>query len=196
MIKTFETNHKKETGVLVALVDQFQTNEVVQEYLDELSFLSTTLGVETIGYFTQKMDKPDVATFVRKGKLEEIKKFVKTKNADMVIFDDDLSPSQLRNLEKALDVKIYDRSLLILDIFRLRAQTSQAKTQVELAHLQYLLPVHHVASGSRSQNAMPPAAGRSSPRAGTRMGRRRWRQSRRNTTPYRSIDSMSPTKDR
>ena len=140
MIKTFETNHRKEKAVLVALINQFQTDEMVREYLDELAFLATTLGVETLGEFTQRLEKPDVATFVRKGKLEEIKNFVKAKDADLVIFDDDLSPSQLRNLELELDVKIYDRSLLILDIFRQRAQTSQAKTQVDLARYQYLLP--------------------------------------------------------
>ena len=140
MIKTFETNHRKEKAVLVALINQFQTDEMVREYLDELAFLATTLGVETLGEFTQRLEKPDVATFVRKGKLEEIKNFIKAKDADLVIFDDDLSPSQLRNLELELDVKIYDRSLLILDIFRQRAQTSQAKTQVDLARYQYLLP--------------------------------------------------------
>lgn len=140
MIKAFETNHKQETAVLVALINQNQSNEQVKEYLDELAFLATTLGVTTIGTFTQKMEKPDVATFVGKGKLEEIKNYVVSQNADMVIFDDDLSPSQLRNLERFLDIKIYDRSLLILDIFLKRAQTSQAKTQVELARYQYLLP--------------------------------------------------------
>jgi len=140
VIKTFETSHRKEKAVLVALINQFQTDEMVREYLDELAFLATTLGVETLGEFTQRLEKPDVATFVRKGKLEEIKNFVKAKDADVVIFDDDLSPSQLRNLELELDVKIYDRSLLILDIFRQRAQTSQAKTQVDLARYQYLLP--------------------------------------------------------
>jgi len=140
VIKAFETNHKQETAVLVALINQNQSNEQVKEYLDELAFLATTLGVTTIGTFTQKMEKPDVATFVGKGKLEEIKNYVVSQNADMVIFDDDLSPSQLRNLERFLDIKIYDRSLLILDIFLKRAQTSQAKTQVELARYQYLLP--------------------------------------------------------
>lgn len=140
MITAFETNHKVETAVLVALINNYQSNEQVEEYLDELSFLATTLGVETIGSFTQKLEKPNVATFVGKGKLEEIKNFVISKNADMVIFDDDLSPSQLRNLERIFNVKIYDRSLLILDIFLKRAQTSQAKTQVELARYQYLLP--------------------------------------------------------
>lgn len=140
MIKTFSTNHKVEKAILVALITPHQSNEVVEEYLDELAFLGTTLGVDTVGRITQKLEKPEVSTFVGKGKLEEIQEAVISSKADMVIFDDDLSPSQLRNLERKLKVQIYDRSLLILDIFRKRAQTSQAKTQVELARYQYLLP--------------------------------------------------------
>lgn len=140
MIKTFETNHRKEKAVMVAVAGKEQPEKVVQEYLDELAFLATTLGVETIGSFTQKLEHPNPATFVGKGKLSEIKDYVQEQQADIVIFDDDLSPSQLRNLERSLKVKIYDRSLLILDIFRRRAQTAQARTQVELARYQYLLP--------------------------------------------------------
>ena len=125
---------------MVALINHQQTKEQVREYLDELAFLTATLGVEVKHSFTQKLDKPDVRTFVGKGKLDDIKARVDAEKIDKVIFDDDLSPSQLRNLEKILQCQIYDRSLLILDIFLKRAQTSRAKTQVELARYQYLLP--------------------------------------------------------
>ena len=140
MIKTYSTVPKQETAVLVALVNHHQTAEQSGEYLDELAFLAETSGAKTLTTFTQKFEKPDVKTFVGKGKLEEINAFVKAHEVDMVIFDDDLSPSQVRNLEKVLGVKILDRSLLILNIFSLRAKTAQAKTQVELAQYQYLLP--------------------------------------------------------
>lgn len=140
MNKPFSTAIKKETAVLVSLIHHNQTEEKTREYLDELAFLAETSGVQAIKSFTQRMEKPDTRTFVGKGKLEEILAFVKLREVDVVIFDDDLSPSQLRNLERELQVKIYDRSLLILDIFLQRAKTSQAKTQVELARNQYLLP--------------------------------------------------------
>lgn len=133
-----EKNEKK--AVLVAIITQNQNEEKVNEYLDELAFLTSTLGAKTIKRFTQRLEKPDVRSFIGKGKLEEINAYVQAENADWVVFDDDLTPSQLRNLEKELKVKIYDRSLLILDIFLNRAQTAQAKTQVELARNQYLLP--------------------------------------------------------
>lgn len=136
----FSTAAIKETAVLVALINQEQNEEVTREHLDELAFLAETLGVDTVRRFTQQLAKPDIRTFVGKGKLEEIDTFVKANEIDIVIFDEDLSPSQLRNIEKALECKIYDRSLLILDIFLKRAQTAQAKTQVELARFQYLLP--------------------------------------------------------
>ncbi len=135
-----DTQPPVKKAVLVALLSQKQSYIKTQEYIDELAFLATTLGVQTIGKFVQKLDRPDSRTFVGKGKLEEIEAFVKDKTPDMVIFDDDLSPSQLRNLEKALGCQIYDRSLLILDIFLQRAKTTQAKTQVEMARYQYLLP--------------------------------------------------------
>jgi GTPase len=112
----------------------------VEEYLDELEFLATTLGLVTVKRFTQRLNKPETATYIGKGKVEEIRQFVLSFKINTVIFDDDLTPSQLRNLEKVFNCKIYDRSLLILDIFLKRAQTSQAKTQVELARYQYLLP--------------------------------------------------------
>ena len=125
---------------MVALINHRQTKEQIREYLDELELLAATLGVEVKHSFTQKLERPDVRTFVGKGKLEEVKALVVAESIDKVIFDDDLSPSQLRNLEKILNCQIYDRSLLILDIFLKRAQTSRAKTQVELARYQYLLP--------------------------------------------------------
>lgn len=131
---------KEETAVLVALINRRQSEEQTKEYLDELAFLAETLGTKTIKTVTQKLDIPDVTTFVGKGKLEEIREYVKAMSIDKVIFDDDLSPSQLRNLEKVLKTTIFDRSLLILEIFLKRAKTSQARTQVELARYQYLLP--------------------------------------------------------
>jgi len=131
---------EQETAVMVALINWGQPEEKVLEYLDELAFLAETMGLQVVKSFTQKLDKPEVRTFVGSGKLEEIKTYVKAEEVKVVIFDDDLSPSQLRNLEKELEVKIYDRSLLILDIFLKRAQTAQAKTQVELARSNYLLP--------------------------------------------------------
>ncbi len=138
--KTFSTEPVKETAILVALVDQKQSDQTTREYLDELAFLASTLGIETQKTFTQKLDSPDPRTFIGSGKLEDIEAFVIANETDIVIFDEDLSPSQLRNLEKRLKVKIYDRSLLILDIFLKRAKTSQAKTQVELARYEYLMP--------------------------------------------------------
>lgn len=138
--KLHDTAPKIETAVLVTLIRQHQPEHEVEEHLEELAFLAETLGVKSVYRFTQKMDKPDIRTFVGKGKLEEIQAYIEHFAVDMVIFDDDLSPSQMRNLENELKVKIYDRSLLILDIFLQRAQTAQAKTQVELARFQYLLP--------------------------------------------------------
>ncbi len=135
-----DTEKKASRAVLVALITSKQSATKTIEYLDELDFLAQTAGIETLHSFTQKVDRPDIRTYVGKGKLETIKTYIETLGADTVIFDDELSPSQLRNLERALNVKIYDRSLLILDIFLLRAQTAQAKTQVELARYQYLLP--------------------------------------------------------
>jgi GTP-binding protein HflX len=129
-----------ETAVLVGLIQQEQTPEQVTEYLDELSFLAETAGATTIKRFTQRLPRPDSKTFVGKGKLEEIKEYCRGKNVTLVIFDDELTGSQLLNIEKEVGVKIIDRSDLILDIFAARARTSQAKVQVELAQYQYLLP--------------------------------------------------------
>lgn len=138
--KFFDTAVKPEKAALVGIIPPGETEEKTREYLEELKFLVDTAGGETAGSFTQRMQRPDRATFVGTGKLEEISAFVKAEEIDMVVFDDELSPSQLRNIENELQVKILDRSNLILDIFAKRAQTSQAKTQVELAQLQYLLP--------------------------------------------------------
>ncbi|MFA6277015.1 MAG: GTPase HflX [Pedobacter sp.] len=138
--KTYDTALKQERAVLVGVITPGEKPEQTKEYLDELAFLVDTAGGVVEKTFTQKMLKPDRATFVGTGKLEEIQAYVKAEEIDMVVFDDELSPSQLRNIERELQVKILDRSNLILDIFAGRAQTAQAKTQVELAQLQYLLP--------------------------------------------------------
>jgi len=138
--KTYDTALKQERAVLVGVAIPGEKPEQTREYLDELAFLVDTAGGAVEKVFTQKMNRPDRATFVGTGKLEEIQAYVKAEEIDMVVFDDELSPSQLRNIERELQVKILDRSNLILDIFARRAQTAQAKTQVELAQLQYLLP--------------------------------------------------------
>ncbi len=140
MIETHSTATVQETAVLVALVSRQQNEQKTQEYLEELAFLAETSGAKTLQTFTQRLDKPDVRSFIGSGKLEEVEAYVKANAVDMVIFDDDLSPSQVRNLERILEVKILDRSLLILNIFSLRAKTAQAKAQVELAQYQYILP--------------------------------------------------------
>lgn len=126
--------------VLIGVINKLQDDGLSKEYLDELAFLAETYGLETIKTFTQKLDKPDKATFIGKGKLAEIKLFVSENKIDVVIFDDELSPSQQRNLEKELGKKILDRTTLILEIFEQRAQTAHAKTQVQLAQYQYMLP--------------------------------------------------------
>ncbi|WP_285010006.1 GTPase HflX [Pedobacter faecalis] len=138
--KFYDTAPKQERAVLVGVIRPGEKPEETREYLDELAFLVDTAGGLVEQEFTQKMLKPDRATFVGTGKLEEIQAYVRSEEIDMVVFDDELSPSQLRNIERELQVKILDRSNLILDIFAGRAQTAQAKTQVELAQLQYLLP--------------------------------------------------------
>lgn len=130
----------KERAILVGLVHKDQTEHRVQEYLDELAFLAETAGAVAVKRFVQKLPHPDSRTFIGKGKLEEIKKYVQGKNIQVAIFDDELNGSQITNIEKALDVKTIDRSDLILDIFARRAKTAQAKAQVELAQYQYLLP--------------------------------------------------------
>jgi len=126
--------------VLVGVINKDQTEQQAQEYLDELAFLAETAGALAVKRFTQKLVQPDSRTFVGKGKLEEIKKYIESRDIQLVIFDDELSGSQILNIEKALDTVTIDRSDLILDIFARRAKTAQAKTQVELAQYQYLLP--------------------------------------------------------
>jgi GTPase len=139
----FQVDHnkvKEETAVLVAVMDKGQSEEQTQEYLDELEFLATTDGVKTLKRFVQKLPHPDNRTYVGKGKLEEIKQYMEGREVDLVIIDDEISASQQRNIEQELKKKVLDRSMLILDIFAQRARTVQAKTQVELAQLQYMLP--------------------------------------------------------
>ncbi|MBD5197824.1 MAG: GTPase HflX [Bacteroidales bacterium] len=129
-----------ERTVLVGLITPQQDEAKVKEYLDELAFLADTAGAVTVKHFTQKVDYPNPRTFVGKGKLEEIKDYVQNNDIGMVIFDDDLTTKQVSNIERELQVKILDRTSLILDIFAKRAQTANARTQVELAQYQYLLP--------------------------------------------------------
>jgi GTP-binding protein HflX len=134
------SQESSERAVLVGLITQSQPEQKAMEYLAELAFLADTAGAETVRMFTQKLDYPNSRTFVGKGKLDEIKQFVEDNEIGMVIFDDDLSTKQVQNIERELQVKILDRTSLILDIFARRAQTANAKTQVELAQYQYLLP--------------------------------------------------------
>ena len=136
---------KAETAILVGLITQEQDEAKTKEYLDELEFLADTAGAVTVKRFTQKVGGPNQTTYVGKGKLEEIKQFIKSeedaeREIGMVIFDDELSAKQIRNIEGELQVKILDRTSLILDIFAMRAQTANAKTQVELAQYRYMLP--------------------------------------------------------
>lgn len=136
-----ETAAKQESCVLVGLITRSQSKDQLEEYLDELAFLAETADALCKRRFTQSVDHPDVRTFVGSGKIQEIHDYVKEEEIDMVIFDDELSPTQLRNIERAIpEVKIMDRSNLILDIFASRARTAHAKVQVELAQYQYLLP--------------------------------------------------------
>ena len=129
-----------ETAVLVGVITQEQTEEMSREYLEELTFLAETAGAEIRALFTQRLDVSHPKTFIGSGKLNEVREFVKKEEIDMVIFDDELTPSQLRNIEREMKCRILDRTNLILDIFAGRAQTAHAKTQVELAQYQYLLP--------------------------------------------------------
>jgi GTP-binding protein HflX len=138
--KTHATAKERETAVLVSVPPRRQNDAQTTEYLDELAFLIETAGAEATKRFVQKLEKPDIRTYVGEGKLAELKAYVTHEKSSMVVFDDDLSPSQLRNLEAELKVKIVDRSLLILDIFALRAKSATSRTQVELAQYQYLLP--------------------------------------------------------
>ncbi len=134
------TKKEAEKVVLVGVVSGKDGESRINEYLDELEFLVETAGGETLARFTQKLDRPEPRTFVGKGKLDEIAEFVEAAGVDIVVFDDELNGSQIRNIERALGVRILDRNNLILDIFARRARTSYAKTQVELAQCEYLLP--------------------------------------------------------
>ena len=131
---------EEERAVLVGLITPQQNENKAREYLDELAFLADTAGAVTVKQFTQRCDAPNSTTFVGKGKLEEIADYVANNDVNLVIFDDDLTPKQMANIEKAVKVKVLDRTSLILDIFARRAQTANAKMQVELAQYQYLLP--------------------------------------------------------
>ncbi|MDR0660186.1 MAG: GTPase HflX [Prevotellaceae bacterium] len=137
--KTIDTD-KQETAVLISVIPDGQSNYQTKEYLDELSFLAETDGIFEVKRFTQRFTQPNSRTYVGSGKIEEIDAYIKENKIDWIIFDDELSPSQLRNLEKELQIKILDRTSLILDIFAQRAQTAYAKTQVELAQHRYMLP--------------------------------------------------------
>lgn len=135
-----ETKQARERAILVGIIKSGQDEREVEDFLDELSFLTETAGAEPVKRFTQKIDVANPRTFVGSGKIQEITQFVKDNNIDIAIFDDELSPSQIRNIEKALGCRILDRTNLILDIFANRARTAHARTQVELAQYQYLLP--------------------------------------------------------
>ena len=135
-----DTTPETEKAVIVGLIYRDQDEKQVNEYLDELEFLAETAGATVLKKFTQKLDDPNVSTFVGPGKLEEIDAYIKMSEADTIIFDDELSPIQLRNIEKRLECKVLDRTNLILDIFASRAKTAHAKTQVQLAQYQYMLP--------------------------------------------------------
>ncbi len=140
MGEMIDTTPITEKAVLVGLITDKQNEKQAREYLRELAFLTDTAGAVVLKQFLQKLDRPHPVTFVGQGKLREIADFIKVKEADTVIFDDELTPTQLRNIERELQCKILDRTNLILDIFARRAQTAHAKTQVELAQYQYLLP--------------------------------------------------------
>jgi len=143
-MQSFETNIKNKTkfekAVIVGLVYGEQTQDQLVEFMDELEFLTNTAGAKVLKRFTQKLPHPDVRSFVGKGKLEEITEYVELKEVDLIVFDDEISPKQQAHIEEALKIKVLDRSNLILDIFARHAKTAQAKTQVEMAQLQYILP--------------------------------------------------------
>jgi GTPase len=140
MIEKLSTDITEEKAILVGVINQHQSAEEVAEYLGELSFLTETAGAVPVGSFLQRVDKPNPKTYIGSGKLNEIEEFVRENKVDMAIFDDELSASQFRNVEKLIGCRVIDRTNLILDIFARRAKTSHARTQVELAQYQYLLP--------------------------------------------------------
>jgi GTP-binding protein HflX len=138
--KSKSTAKQAETAILVGVITSDQTEDMTKEYIDELQFLAETAGVITKKQFLQRIDKPNPKTYIGSGKMEEIKAYIKEEKIDTAIFDDELSPSQLRNIERELEIKILDRNNLILDIFASRARTAHAQTQVELAQLEYVMP--------------------------------------------------------
>jgi GTP-binding protein HflX len=138
--KSVSTAKQQESCILVGVITSDQTEEMTKEYIDELEFLAETAGVITRKKFLQRIDHPNPKTYIGSGKIEEIKTYIKEEKIDVAIFDDELSPSQLRNIERELEIKILDRNNLILDIFAGRARTAHAKTQVELAQYEYLMP--------------------------------------------------------
>ena len=134
------TNGKQKRAILIGIINRQQDETKIREFLDELSFLAFTAQMSPVKRFTQSLARPDNHTFIGKGKTEAIKLFVEQNNIDVVVFDDEISPSQQRNLEKIFEKKVMDRTGLILEIFSQRARTSYAKTQVELAQLEYIYP--------------------------------------------------------
>jgi GTP-binding protein HflX len=139
-MREYITKNNSEKAILIGVTNSFHNEKEVNDYLKELAFLTETAGAIPVRQYIQKLDIPNSRTFIGSGKLEEIKQFIKTHDIDIAIFDEDLSPSQLRNIERELNIRILDRTNLILDIFARRAKTAHAKTQVELAQYQYLLP--------------------------------------------------------
>lgn len=140
MKEFIKTSQSSERTILVGLITPDVSETQAEEYLDELAFLSETAGAEPVARFLQRLDTPNPATFVGKGKLDEITEYVSAHEVGLAIFDDELAPNQLRNIERQLGIRILDRTSLILDIFATRAQTAHAKTQVEMAQYQYMLP--------------------------------------------------------
>ncbi|WP_304289351.1 GTPase HflX [Porphyromonas uenonis] len=140
MKEFIKTSQSSERTILVGLITPDVSETQAEEYLDELAFLSETAGAEPVAHFLQRLDTPNPATFVGKGKLDEIAEYVSAHEVGLAIFDDELAPNQLRNIERQLGIRILDRTSLILDIFATRAQTAHAKTQVEMAQYQYMLP--------------------------------------------------------
>ena len=140
MLEKKKLLEKSENAILVGVIHNHQTEQQVTEYMEELAFLASTAGAVTDKKVVQRLQHPDSRTYIGKGKLEEIKKYAQDKNIGLLIFDDELSGSQIGNIEEAVGIKTIDRSDLILDIFASRAKTAQAKAQVELAQYQYILP--------------------------------------------------------
>lgn len=140
MIERTSRSSQREKAILIGIINRWQDEEKSKEYLDELEFLADTAGADALQRFTQKLDTPHPKTFLGSGKMEEIHGYIKSNDIDVAIFDDELTPSQLKSIEQLFKCKVLDRTNLILDIFAARAETSYARTQVELAQYEYLLP--------------------------------------------------------